>query len=158
MSIKKRLDGDMQKAMKAREQARVSCIRMLKSKLLEREVALRGKHGLDYEITDEEALAVIASYAKQRKDSIESFRRGGRDDLVAAEEAELEIVGRYLPRQVTGDELRELVQEAISEAGAQSIKDLGAVMQLVMAKARGAADGKRVNQLVRELLSPPPQA
>lgn len=158
MSIKKRLDADMKKAMKAREQGAVSCIRMLKSKLLEREVALRSKHGTDYQIADDEALAVIASYAKQRKDSIESYRQGGREDLVAAEEAELEIVKRYLPKQLSTGDLRELIAGAIAEAGAQSIKDLGAVMKLVMPKTRGVADGKVVNQLVREMLTPPPES
>lgn len=158
MSIKKRLDEDMKKAMKAREQGTVSCIRMLKSKLLEREVALRSKHGIDYQIADDEALAVISSYAKQRRDSIESYRQGGRGDLVAAEEAELEIVNRYLPKQLSTDELRELIAGAIAEAGAQSIKDLGAVMKRVMPKTKGVADGKVVNQLVREMLTPAPES
>ena len=152
MSVKKRLDTDMKDAMKKRDQQRLGCIRMLKSKLQEREVALRSKHGTDYLITDEEALSVISTYAKQRRDSIESYRRGGRDDLVAAEEAELAIVTDYLPRQLSADELRGMIQEAITQSGAQSIKDLGQVMRLVVPKTKGAADGKLVNQLVRELL------
>ena len=152
MSVKKRLDTDMKDAMKKRDQQRLGCIRMLKSKLQEREVALRSKHGTDYLITDEEALSVISTYAKQRRDSIESYRQGGRDDLVAAEEAELAIVTDYLPRQLSADELRGMIQEAITESGAQSIKDLGQVMRLVVPKTKGAADGKLVNQLVRELL------
>jgi uncharacterized protein YqeY len=153
MSIKQRLDADLKTAMKAREPTAVSCIRMLKSKLLEREVALRGKHGVDYRIADEEALAVISGYAKQRRDSIESYRQGGREELAAAEEAELEIVRRYLPKQLSPDELRELIGGAIVEAGASSVKDLGSVMKLVVPRTKGAADGKTVNRLVRELLS-----
>ena len=152
MSIKKRLDADMKDAMKKREQQRLGCIRMLKSKLQERELALRGKHGTDYQITDEEALSVISTYAKQRRDSIESYRQGGRDDLVAAEEAELAIVTDYLPPQLSADELRGMIREAITESGAQSIKDLGQVMRILMPRTKGAADGKLVNQLVRELL------
>ena len=152
MSIKKRLDADMKDAMKQRAQQRLGCIRMLKSKLLEREVALRSTHGTDYVITDEEALSVISTYAKQRRDSIESYRRGGRDDLVAAEEAELAIVTDYLPRQLSADELRGMIQEAITESGAQSIKDLGRVMRIIVPETKGAADGKLVNQLVRERL------
>jgi uncharacterized protein YqeY len=158
MSIKKQLDADMKQAMKAREQGRVSCIRMLKAKLLDREVALRSKHGTDYQIADDEAVAVIAGYAKQRRDSIDSYRQGGRDDLVAAEEAELEIVKQYLPQQLSTEDLRGLIAGAITEAGAQSIKDLGAVMKLVMPKTKGVADGKVVNQLVREMLSPAPES
>ncbi len=151
-SIKKRLDADMKDAMKQRARQRLGCIRMLKSKLLEREVALRSKHGTDYLITDEEALSVISTYAKQRRDSIESYRQGGRDDLVAAEEAELAIVTDYLPRQLSADELRGMIQEAITESGAQTIKDLGRVMRIIVPETKGAADGKLVSQLVRELL------
>ncbi len=153
MSIKKRLDADMKDAMKQRAQQRLGCIRMLKSRLLEREVALRSKHGTEYAITDEEALTVISTYAKQRRDSIESYRQGGRDDLVAAEQAELAIVTDYLPQQLSADELRGMIQEAITESGAASIKDLGKVMKIIVPKTKGAADGKIVNQLVRELLS-----
>lgn len=152
MSIKKRLHTDMKDAMRKRESTRLGCIRMLKSRLLEREVALRGKHGKDYAITDEEALTVISTYAKQRRDSIESYRQAGRDDLVAAEEAELSIVTDYLPRQLSADDLRALIKEAIAESGAASIKELGKVMKIIVPRTKGAADGKLVSQLVRELL------
>ena len=152
MSIKQLLDTDMKQAMKARDRPRVTCIRMLKSKLLEREVSLRAKHGTDYEITDEEARAVIATYAKQRRDSIESYAKGGRDDLVADEQAELEIVSTYLPRQLSEEELRPLVQAAVTESGAESIKDIGKVMKVLMPRTKGKADGNQVNRIVRELL------
>jgi len=152
MSIKQRLDTDMKQAMKGRDRPRVSCIRMLKSKLLEREVALRAKHGTDYEITEEEAQSVIATYAKQRRDSIDSYRKGGRDDLVADEQAELEIVSTYLPQQLSEAELRPLVQQAISESGAESVQDIGKVMKVLMPRTKGKADGKQVNRIVRELL------
>ena len=152
MSIKQRLETDMKQAMKGRDRPRVTCIRMLKSKLLERQVALRTKHGIDYEITDEEAQAVIATYAKQRRDSIDSYRKGGRDDLVADEQAELEIVSAYLPQQLSEDELRQLVRQAISESGAESVKDIGKVMKTVMPKTQGNADGKQVKKIASELL------
>jgi len=152
MSIKRQLDDDLKQAMKQRDTRRVGCIRMLKSKLLEREVALRGKHGVDYAITDEEARTVIASYAKQRRDSIESYRQGGRDDLAADEQAELEIVSSYLPQQLSEDELRALVRAAVEEVGAASLRDLGAVMKTLMPRTKGTADGKLVNRLVREAL------
>ena len=154
MSIKERLNTDMKQALRDREQRTLTCIRMLKSKLLEREVSLRGKHGKDYEISDEEALNVISTYAKQRRDSITSYREGGREDLATEEEAELLVVSRYLPAQLTEDELRELIVSAIAESAAQSIKDLGAVMKIVVPRTKGLADGKLVNQIVRSLLAP----
>ncbi len=152
MSISERLLADMKQAMKAKDARRLGCVRMLRSRLQERQVALRGKHGTDYKLTDEQALEVVATYAKQRKDSIDSFREGGRDDLAANEQAELGIVTEYLPRQLSDGELLDVVRAAIGETGAESMKDLGAVMKIVMPGTRGRADGKRVNQMVRELL------
>ena len=152
MSIKERLEADLKRAMKARDGRRTGCIRMLKSKLLEKEVALRAKRGKDYGIPDEEALEVISSYAKQRRDSIESYEKGGREDLAAGERAELEIVGEYLPQPLAEPELRQLIEAAIAESGAASVEDRGAVMKLVMPQTRGRADGKTVQQLARTLL------
>jgi uncharacterized protein len=153
MSIKEKLDADLKAAMKEKDSRRVGCVRMLKSKLLEREVALRTKHGKDYSISDEEAQGAIVAYAKQRRDSIESYRGGGREDLATAEEAELEIVRSYLPKQLSADELRALVREAISESGATTVRDLGAVMKIVVPRTQGVADGKEISGIVREMLS-----
>ncbi len=152
MSIVQRLDDDMKQAMRAKDSLALSCIRMLKSKMMEKEVALRAKQGKDYKISDQEAEAVIAAYAKQRRDSIESYTKGGRDDLVESEKAELEIVQRYLPEPMGDDELKAIVAEVVAASGASSVRDMGAVMKLVMARAKGAADGKRINELVRQLL------
>jgi uncharacterized protein YqeY len=153
MSIREKLEADLLTALKAREAGKVSCLRMLKSKMQEREVAQRSNHGKDYRITDEEAQTVIATYAKQRQDSIAGYRQGGREDLVVQEQAELEIVRTYLPQQLGPDEVEALIREAIAESGASSIADMGAVMQVVMPKVKGVADGKMVNQKVRELLA-----
>lgn len=152
MGIKQRLADDLKAAMKAREGDRLSCIRMLRSKLQEKEVQLRGKHGADHEITDEQALEVIGSYAKQRRDSIESYRAGGREELADAEAAELKIVEAYLPAQLGEDELRGIVDEVAGEVGASSPADLGKVMKALMPRTKGKADGKLVNRLVRERL------
>lgn len=92
------------------------------------------------------------SYAKQRRDSIDSYRQGGREDLAAQEESELAIVLEYLPKQMGADEIRQIVSEAIAACGATTVKDTGAIMKLVMPKVKGAADGKLVNQIVAELL------
>lgn len=152
MSIRDRLEAELKQAMKTRDAARLSCLRMLKSKLLEREVALRAGKGRDYRIDDEEALEAIAGYAKQRRDSIESYEQGGRPDLAAAERAELAIVQEYLPQQLDDREIRDIVSRAIDQSGAASAKDMGNVMRVVMPQVKGRADGKRVQQIVRELL------
>jgi len=154
MSLKQRLEADLKTSLKAGDKERVACLRMVKSKILEKEVSLRGKHGKDYQLTDEEVVEVIGSYGKQCKDSIEGYRQGGRDDLVVKEQAELKIIEEYLPQQISHDEIRRIVVEAIAETGATAAKDMGAVMKLVMPRVKGAADGKVVNQIVREQLTP----
>jgi uncharacterized protein YqeY len=151
--VKQKLMDDLVASMKRRDKLRTGCLRMLRSKVLEREVALRPKKGADYELEDEEALQVISTYAKQRKDSIKSYRQGNREDLAAKEEAELKIIEEYLPTQMSAEELRPIVDEAIAESGATSPKDMGQVMKLVMARVQGSADGKVVNQIVREKLA-----
>jgi uncharacterized protein YqeY len=150
--IKQKLMDDLKASMKSGDKLRTGCLRMLRSKVLEREVALRPKKGADYELEDEEALQVISTYAKQRKDSIESYRQGDREDLATKEEAELKIIEEYLPRQMAVDELQPIVDEVIADSGASSPKDMGQVMKLVMARVRGSADGKVVSQIVREKL------
>ena len=152
MSIQKQLADDLKQSMKNRDSERSSLIRMLKSKLLEREVELRASRGRDHVLDDAEARSVIIAYGKQRRDSIEAYKSGGRDDLAAAEARELEMLEAYLPRQLDESEVRAIVAEAIAEAGASSARDLGAVMKLVMPKVQGAADGKLVSRLVREAL------
>jgi hypothetical protein len=152
MSIRERLEVDMKEALRAKDPCRLGVIRMLRAKLLEREVELRSARGRDYRLEDSEALPVIASYAKQRRDSIEGYTKGGRTDLVASEEAELAIVQAYLPQQLSEDEIRRVVDQAVATAGATSMRDLGAVMKLVMPELQGKADGGTVNRIVRERL------
>jgi len=152
MSVKHRIAADMKSAMKDGDKDRLGALRMLKSKVQMAEVALREEKGRDWEIDDEHALVALTSYAKQCTDSIESYVKAGREDLAARERAELEIVRAYLPRQLGEDEVRRIVEQAIAEAHATSPKDMGAVMKIVMPRVRGAADGKMVNQCVREML------
>ena len=153
MSIVERLENDLKQAMKARDQRKLSCIRMLKSRLKEREVAQRAKQGPEAKLSEEEVVDVVGAYAKQRRDSIEAYRQAGREDLASNEEAELAIVTEYLPQQLGEDELRALVAAAVAEAGASSAKDMGAVMKLVVPRTKGRADGKLVSAMVREALS-----
>jgi uncharacterized protein YqeY len=152
MTLKERIGADMTAAMKAGDKVRLSTVRMLRAKLQEAEVQARSKHGPDYVIDDERATEVIATYAKQRRESIESYRQGGRDDLAEKEEAELRLIQAYLPEQLGADELRGIVTAAVAESGASTMKDMGAVMKLVMPQVKGRADGKLVNTSVKEAL------
>lgn len=152
MSLLVRLVDDMKAAMRAGEKDRLQVVRMLKSKLQEKQVARRAEKGPDYELTEDEALRVVSAYAKQRRDSMSQYREAGRDDLAEKEAAELALVERYLPAQLDDAAVRALVAEAVAESGATSMRDIGAVMKVLMPKVRGLADGKRVNELVREAL------
>jgi len=153
MNLKERITADTKQAMKARDHRIVSVLRMVSSKILEKEVELRRSKGRDYQLNDEETLGVIAAYAKQRRQSIDSYAEAGRDDLVAQEESELEILQRYLPRQLTEEEIATLVEETIRETGADGLEAMGRVMKAVMPKLKGAADGKTVNTIVKQKLS-----
>jgi uncharacterized protein YqeY len=152
MPIKQRIVEDLTAAMKSGAKERLSVLRMVKAKMLEAEVNLRGARGRDYQLEDPEAIEVLASYAKQRRDSIDGYRKGGREDLAAQEESELAIVQEYLPKQMSADDVRRIVREAIAQCGATSPKEMGAVMKLVMPKVKGTADGRMVSQIVSELL------
>ena len=152
MTIKEKITTDMKTAMKSGDKTRLGVLRMLRSKIQEAEVQERAKEGVDYSLDDDRTIHVIASYAKQRRESIESYRQGGRDDLVAKEEAELAAIQEYLPEQLSEEEIRKIVADAIAESSASSIKDMGAVMKLLMPQVKGRADGKQVNEIVREML------
>lgn len=147
MSLKERLKADMKEAMKAKDKVRLSTIRMINSLIKNAEIEKRG------ELTDEEIIQLLMKYAKQRKESIEMYEKGGRQDLVEKEKAELAIVESYLPEQMSEEEIREIVKKAIEEVGAESVKDMGKVMKIVMPKVKGKADGSLVNKIVKELLS-----
>ena len=120
---------------------------MINSLIKNAEIDKRG------ELTDDEIVQLLMKYAKQRREAIELYEKGGRQDLVEKEKAELAIVESYLPKQLSEEEIRELVREAIEAVGASSPKDLGKVMQYVMPKVKGRAEGSLVNKIVREELS-----
>jgi uncharacterized protein YqeY len=153
MSTQERILNDLKEAMKSSQRQRREVLRMLRAKIQEQEVALRAKKGRDYKLSEQETLAALSSYAKQRRQSIESYREGGRSDLVEKETSELKIVEEYLPKQLSESEIEQIVDQAIQESGAQSVQDLGKVMRLVMPRFQGAADGKVVNRIVREKLT-----
>lgn len=148
MSLKEKLANDMKEAMKARDagKARLSVIRLVRGAV--RQIEIDQKVELD----DEGVLAVISKEVKQRRDSIEEFKKGGREDLVAQNEADVAILMEYLPAQLSEAEVRALVDEAVAAVGAQGPKDMGKVMKELMPKVKGKADGKLVNQLVKEAI------
>lgn len=153
MPIKQVIMEDIKSAMMSGDKRRLEALRMARARMIEAEVDLRAKMGRDYELPDEEAIKVLATLAKQRKESIESFRKGGREDLVKGEEAELAVLQEYLPEPLDEEELRGIVDEAIAEAGAASPRDMGAVMKILMPRVQGRADGKLVSRLVTQALS-----
>lgn len=147
MSILDQLNEDMKAAMKAKEKERLVTIRMIKSALQNEEIS-KGR-----ELTPDEEIAVVSREKKQRMDSYEEFEKAGRGDLITNLEKELEIVEKYLPEQLSDDEVRKIVTQTIDEVGAESMKDMGKVMSTIMPKVAGRADGSKINQLVKEELS-----
>ncbi len=147
MSLQEKLMEDMKLAMKSGDKVRLETIRGLRAQIKNKQIEL-GK-----ELTDEEVLQVLMSAAKKRKESIEQFRAGGRDDRAEEEQQELNIIQSYLPEQMSEAEISRLVEQTIQEVNAASIKDMGKVMGTIMPKVKGKADGKLVQQIVREKLS-----
>jgi uncharacterized protein YqeY len=146
MSLLQRVDGDLKASLKGGEALKVSVLRLLKAAVKNRQID-SGK-----ELSDEEILSVIASLAKQRRESIEQFSRGGREDLAEKERQELTILRSYMPAQLAPEEIEQMILQAIEEAGAKGEADLGKVMRILAPRTRGLADGKWVNSRVRELL------
>jgi uncharacterized protein YqeY len=147
MTLAEQVEKDLVAAMKAREELRLSVLRMAKTALKNKQVEL-GKP-----LSDDQAAAVLQTLVKQRRDSVEQFRKGGREDLATKEEAETEILQAYLPAEASEEEISAAIAAAITETGATGPQDLGKIMKAAMQKLAGKnADGKRVNQTVRAKL------
>ena len=148
MALKDQIIADMTAAMKAKDAARTSTLRMVKAAIMHRE-----KEGGDA-LTDEDVTKLLRSQMKQRRDSIEQYQKAGRQDLVDKEQAELAIIETYLPQAASPEDIDQAVSNAIAETGASSMKDMGAVMKAAMAKLAGKnADGKMVSETVKAKLS-----
>ena len=150
MTLEERLNADLKEAMRSGDTIRKMAIRSVKAALTEAKVA--GEQAR--ELTDEDVMAIIIKLAKQRRDSIAEFARGGRVDLVAKEQADLAVLETYLPKQLDDAAIRERAQAVIAELGAVDLKGIGPVMRRLTADLRGQADGQAINRIVRELLSP----
>ena len=147
MSIFERLDAELREALKSGDKLKLSVVRMIKASLKNKEIDKTGK------LTAEEIISVLSTMVKQRRESMEQFSTAGRTDLVEKEKAELEIIQSYLPKQLSQQEIDDIILSAIRECKASSAAEMGMVMKLVSPKIKGVADGKAVNQRVKEFLS-----
>ena len=145
--LKRELQTALKNAMKAKDSDRRNALRLLQSAIKQAEIDGRA------ELDDEAIMDILRKEAKKRRETIDELEGAGRSDDAAAERFELAVTEEFLPRQMTSDELKPIVQSAISEVGATSMKEMGLVMRAVMPKVQGLADGKAVNAMVRELLS-----
>ncbi len=149
MSISEQVQKDMVEAMKARDERRLSTLRMMKTALKNKEIDKRAP------LDDREALQVLSTLIKQRKDSVEQFTKGGRQDLADKEAAEITLIETYMPKAIGEEEIAATVRATIAEMGAPTMKDMGVVMKNVMGKFAGArVDGKLVSDTVKKELTP----
>ncbi|HIW32511.1 MAG TPA: GatB/YqeY domain-containing protein [Candidatus Paenibacillus intestinavium] len=146
MNLSDRLIDDMKQAMKSQDKLKLSTIRMMRASVKNLEIDL--KRPLD----DSEVLDVLSREIKQRKDSLQEFEKAGRDDLVVNLATEIDIISKYLPEQLTEEEIQEIVRQTIQELGASSKADMGKVMGALMPKTKGRADGRLVNNAVQQFL------
>jgi uncharacterized protein len=150
MTLQERVDSDLKEAMRAKDTTKLGVLRMLKSALKYAGIA---KSGAEAELSNTEATQVIRKQVKQRQDSIESFEKAGRTELVEKEKEELSILNEYLPQPMSADEISKVVHETIAETGATSRAQMGAVMKALQAKVAGRVDGKALSAEVQRQLS-----
>ena len=149
-TLKERVDAELKDAMRSKNELTTSVLRMLKSAIKYKEVEPGGKP-----LDDQGVLQVIGTLIKQRRDSVEQFRAGGRPELAEKEEKEIFLLQAYLPAQLTQEQLAAAVREAIAAVGAKGPKDMGAVMKALMPKVQGKAEGKAISDEVKAQLSKP---
>jgi hypothetical protein len=147
MSLKQQLTDAMKEAMRAKDSLRLTTVRSVLAAIKNREIDQRSELG------DEDIIGVLSSLVKQRKESVQLYREGDRVELAEKEEAELAILQEFLPSPLTQEEIAALIEQAVTETGASSPKDMGKVMKIVSAQARGRADGKQVSDMVKDRLS-----
>ncbi len=148
MSLEERLLEAMKDAMKSNDKLRLSAIRMMRSAVKNKEIEVRRP------LSDEDVIRVIQGMVRKGEESLEQFEKGGRADLVEKEKKEIEILKSFLPQALGQEEILKIIEKSIQETQASSLKDLGKVMKSIMPKLGGKADGKLINQLVKEKLSP----
>ncbi len=147
MSLQGEISTDLKDAMRAKDEARLSSLRLVLTAIKKKEKEVRRS------LEDQEVISVISSQIKQRRESIDQYRKAGREDLAKAEESELQVLQAYIPAQLSEEEMSQAVDEIIAEVGAASMKDMGKVMKAAMAKLAGRADGRAINEMVKAKLS-----
>lgn len=147
MALEEQINEDLKTSMKSKNESRLSCLRFLKAALKNKQVEKMGK------LEDDEIRSVIFSLIRRATDSVREFRQGGREELAAKEEKEIEILSGYLPKQLSLEEIEGIIRETISELSAQGPKDIGKVMKAAMNRMTGRAQGKEVNDIAKRLLS-----
>jgi uncharacterized protein len=147
MDFDKKIEAEMISAARAKDKIRLSAIRMMKTGIHNREIDLKRK------MNESEFLQLLSSMVKQRKDSIDQFKKGGREDLVDKEEAELKVIQEFMPEQMSEEDIDHEIEKVVNEVGAVGIKDMGKVMKVLMPKLTGKADGKIVSEKIKERLS-----
>ena len=147
MGLKEQLLEDMRDAMRAKDIPRRNAIRMVRAAIQNAEIAKQA------DLDEEEILSLIAKEIRQRRDAIEMFAKGNRPDLVEKESEQVEILQAYLPKQLSEGEIEAIAREVVSELGASGMGDMGSVMRATLAKVKGRADGRLVNEIARKLLS-----
>ena len=145
--LKEKLMEDLKEAMKEKQTLRKNVVQMIRAAILQVE------KDKQIELEDNQILEIIAKEAKKRKDSLADYEKSGREDLINQVKEEIEIISEYLPKQLTKEEITEIVKQVIEETGATSIKDMGKVMKPAKEKMGATADGKTINEVVRELLN-----
>jgi len=146
MPLKEKLMGDLKESMKSKDKVKKNVVTMVRAAIKQREVDER------IELVDADVIDIIAKQIKQKKDSIPDFEKGKRQDLIDLTNEEIKILLEYLPPQLSDEELESIVKEAIEATNAQSKKDLGKVMALIMPKVKGKADGKHINEIVAKYI------
>lgn len=147
MSLHEQLNTAMKEAMKAKDSLRLNAIRLAKSAIKNKEIEARKEYD------DQEVIGVLSTLVKQRRESAQLYRDGGRNDLAEKEERELAVIQEFLPKQLDEAEIRALIEAVVAETGAASMRDMGKVMKIVSAKTVGCADGRLVSELVKARLS-----
>jgi hypothetical protein len=147
MNLQDEISAALKDAMRAKDEAKLASLRLVLTAIKNREKEVRRS------LEDQEIISLISTQIKQRKESIDYYRKAGRADLVKAEESELQILEAYMPEQLSAEEMSQALDGVISEVGAVSMKDMGKVMKAAMAKLAGRADGRAINEMVKEKLS-----
>lgn len=149
-SLKEKIKNDTNQALKEKKAVEVSTLRMLWGAIKDKEIFLR--KGDEVNLSDEQVIDVIMSEIKKRKDSVAAYTQGGRNDLADREGEEIKILEKYLPEQLSDEELQIIVKEAIAPLGAVSMKDFGKIMGTVMPKVKGKADGNKISEILKKVL------